>query len=376
MIGIALPGGLCAFRASAAGDGGKPWTLAEHAVIRERVNRSRVSDSDKDQLGVLPIRVGDGEVVGISFNTIIPDVRPTKRSLNKAVELILNRRGLVTPECQVAVASPVHPVWPNETTPFEHGLANHAEQWPVIQKLMTADAAKRILIFKGRSNYGKTTLLNAAVRYAKILRVPTAYVNFKDAQFLRQTNVLQRLRLDLGAVLPGFTAAKEPDPWTLLQALRALSSPALIVLDTDEKITETKELAEWIETQLLAEVEENKQLRFLIGGQKVPECTHARWQDLADVIELNEINDKQAYFVSYAWGDRTPEGQQRELIVDQLCAAAEERGINILRDKKVLGLGDRISKFMQRIGRGNRSLRGARQQISEITLFSAAPRGR
>jgi internalin A len=63
---------------------------------------------------------------------------------------------------------------------------------------------------------------------------------------------------------------------------------------------------------------------------------------------------KPEYFVSYAWGDPTPEGQQREIVVDQLCAAAQERGITILRDKKVLGLGDRISKFMQRIGRGNR----------------------
>jgi internalin A len=63
---------------------------------------------------------------------------------------------------------------------------------------------------------------------------------------------------------------------------------------------------------------------------------------------------KPEYFVSYAWRDETPEGKEREHIVDDLCIAAEERGITILRDKKVLGLGDQISKFMQRIGRGNR----------------------
>jgi hypothetical protein len=39
---------------------------------------------------------------------------------------------------------------------------------------------------------------------------------------------------------------------------------------------------------------------------------------------------KPEYFVSYAWGDPTPEGQQREIVVDQLCAAAQERGITIL----------------------------------------------
>jgi internalin A len=60
------------------------------------------------------------------------------------------------------------------------------------------------------------------------------------------------------------------------------------------------------------------------------------------------------YLVSYAWGDSTPEGQKREAIVDQLCDAAAKRGILILRDKQVLGLGDSISKFMQRIGGGDR----------------------
>jgi internalin A len=61
------------------------------------------------------------------------------------------------------------------------------------------------------------------------------------------------------------------------------------------------------------------------------------------------------YFVSYAWGDDTSaEGREREAIVDQLCAAAEERGIHIIRDKTTLRLGDRITPFMQRIGAGDR----------------------
>jgi internalin A len=58
--------------------------------------------------------------------------------------------------------------------------------------------------------------------------------------------------------------------------------------------------------------------------------------------------------VSYAWGDDTAEGRERETIVDRLCAAAAARGIAILRDKTALGLGDRISKFMRRLGRADR----------------------
>jgi TIR domain len=176
--------------------GNKPWTRAEHAAVRDRVNRSRVSDSDKDRLGVLPIRVGDGEVKGIpEFTTIVPDVRT--KLLDETVALILDRLRFAVPESRQPGTSPARPPWPDEPTPYEPGLADRTEEWPGIQTLMTAGAAKRILIFKGPSGHSKSALLNAAFRYAKILRVPTGYVDFKDTTFLSQPNVLKRLRLDL-----------------------------------------------------------------------------------------------------------------------------------------------------------------------------------
>src|SRR5208337_555419 len=88
----------------------KPWTLAEHDVIRERVNRSRVSDKEEEKLCVLPVRVGEGEVEGISFNTIIPDVRLSRRTLDQTVELILNRLHLVTKNGQLRATPSVSPI--------------------------------------------------------------------------------------------------------------------------------------------------------------------------------------------------------------------------------------------------------------------------
>ena len=67
-----------------------------------------------------------------------------------------------------------------------------------------------------------------------------------------------------------------------------------------------------------------------------------------------EPSPRKDSFVSYAWGDTTEEGRQREAIVDQLCAEAEAKGISIIRDKTAMSYGERISKFMERIGRGNR----------------------
>lgn len=61
------------------------------------------------------------------------------------------------------------------------------------------------------------------------------------------------------------------------------------------------------------------------------------------------------WYVSYAWSDNdTPEGREREAVVDRLCAAAEAAGPPILRDKKALSQGDSISAFMRRLGAGSR----------------------
>ena len=67
-----------------------------------------------------------------------------------------------------------------------------------------------------------------------------------------------------------------------------------------------------------------------------------------------EPSPQPEYCVSYAWGDDTPQGRDREMVVDRLCTAAKVRGIRIVRDKTDLGLGEQISKFMQRIGRADR----------------------
>ena len=54
------------------------------------------------------------------------------------------------------------------------------------------------------------------------------------------------------------------------------------------------------------------------------------------------------YGVSYGW---TTDSSQ---LVDNLCQAAEERNITILRDKTTLGIGDRIAPFMQQLATQDR----------------------
>jgi formylglycine-generating enzyme required for sulfatase activity len=56
---------------------------------------------------------------------------------------------------------------------------------------------------------------------------------------------------------------------------------------------------------------------------------------------------EQAVFISYAWN-----GESEEM-VNQIERSLQERGIQIVRDKRVLGYKGSIGAFMERIGQGN-----------------------
>ena len=56
---------------------------------------------------------------------------------------------------------------------------------------------------------------------------------------------------------------------------------------------------------------------------------------------------EQTVLISYAWGG------EREEIVNQIDTSLQERGIRIVRDKRVLGYKGSIQQFMERIGQGN-----------------------
>jgi internalin A len=74
--------------------------------------------------------------------------------------------------------------------------------------------------------------------------------------------------------------------------------------------------------------------------------------DEVPVRPAHEPSKVLEYYVSYAWGDDTTEGKERQSVVDRLCSEAEARGKRIIRDKSAMMIGERISTFMDRIGKG------------------------
>lgn len=83
--------------------GGKPWTQAEHAAIRARQMQASASPDERDCHAILPIRVGDGEVPGVLFNAIVPDIR--NRTATESAELICDRLRLVVGDSEVKAAA-------------------------------------------------------------------------------------------------------------------------------------------------------------------------------------------------------------------------------------------------------------------------------
>ena len=246
--------------------GGKPWTLAEHAAIRARFMKTRASKDRREQMSLLPIRVGDGEVDGILFNTIAPDVRD--RTPAKSAELIIERLRLVLGDDAIAVASSVS--WP-EKRPLTWAMADHTEVGAAFERLLTDGPPSRFLAIFGPSEVGKSHITKQM--YGHGLQVPGLACGRFD--FKGTTDMDDEVRAfvqDLEVPLPPVGHRLNERLGQILDALKQRAGPTLLVFDTYESAGETKD---WVEKQLLPSLIRASWLRVVIAGQRVPKRTAA-----------------------------------------------------------------------------------------------------
>ena len=100
--------------------GDKPWTHTEYRAVRARLMQAATAE---DRHRILPVRVGDGEVEGVLFNEIVPDIRG--KTPTEAAELIVARLNLVR-----GYAGDVEPVvarWPSDVPVLQWPMADHGE---------------------------------------------------------------------------------------------------------------------------------------------------------------------------------------------------------------------------------------------------------
>jgi internalin A len=73
-----------------------------------------------------------------------------------------------------------------------------------------------------------------------------------------------------------------------------------------------------------------------------------------DPQPLTENEKPREVFISYAWGDPSPEGKVRAEVVDRLSVALSGDGFQPVRDRDTMRSGERISSFIARLTRADR----------------------
>jgi hypothetical protein len=264
--------------------GSKPWTKAEHRAIRARYMKCSAAVEKRERGTILPIRVGDGEIEGILFNALVPDVRG--RSAAESAELIIARLRLLKPGLETASAdTPPRPAWPEAPPPLSWPMADHSAARAAFGDLLTSGVAWRLLRIRGVSETGKSHITRQML--ANALAIPEIACGRFD--FKGTTDMDREVRAfvqDLGVSVPATTPRLHERLDQILGALRHRAQPTLLIFDTYEVAGETQE---WVEKSLLQSLIRASWLRVVIAGQQVPDSTGAVWATVACPIVQLEL---------------------------------------------------------------------------------------
>lgn len=216
--------------------------------------------------------------------------------------------------------------------PFQQPpLANYTDEQQLFAGLLQAQCARRILIFRGGSGMGKTTLLRTCLQQvpshvdhvpfdlksdfpvAEVFeRVADQIGHEHFPRYQRQVNTLgQRLefadfeqtgsgnRIDVYTLLNTGSPEERQDRRVTLTSewfsdLRSLPRPLLISLDTFNQDKGSTELKDWLAGPFLARAARLTQLRILLAGQHPPE-PNTEWGHCCELRDLYGVGEAQAW---------------------------------------------------------------------------------
>ena len=256
--------------------GEKPWTQVEHKVIRARQMELAGSKIEVDAYRIVPLRVGDGDVEGIPFNSIIPDVR--NRTPTQSAELVIDRLRLIIPNLK-KTSSRRPPVlsWPKKPSTLVWPMCNQNEARKAFAELLISNAGKRFLPIRGESETGKSLISCQMLANAlSISGVACGRFDFKGTTDMDREVRAFIQELGVSPPPPNLPVHERLD--NILGALRQKAQPTLLIFDTYEMAGEAQD---WVEKQLLPCLIRATWLRVVIAGQKVPDCVGAVWAAVA-----------------------------------------------------------------------------------------------
>lgn len=174
---------------------------------------------------------------------------------------------------------------------FQPDIADrNKNEWPAVIDLLAGKSRERILLFEGGSGVGKSKLIRQSAEYARKLDISVALIDFKGGK-LQTEGVLDQVDLDVGARLPNFSAEQPKKSYTLRKDLRALRQPVLLIIDSYEDVAENKDIVDWLNVQLLGDLEAAPAVIVILAGQKVPDRARTNWRELARHFPLTPITE-------------------------------------------------------------------------------------
>jgi len=248
--------------------GEKAWTKVEHEAIRARKMELAESKAKGDEYRMLPVRVGEGEVEGILFNTIAPDVRT--RTVAQAAELIIERLRLIIPDLQTTstILTPAAS-WPGSRPQLDWPIADHNNACSAFETLLAAAAPRRFLPICGLSKAGKSHVTRLMRDNA--LAIPgLACGRFDFKGTTGMDAELSAFVQELGTPVPPSDPRLSVRLGRILEALKQRAHPTLLIFDTYEAAGEAQD---WVEKQLLPGLIRATWLRVVVAGQSVPPST-------------------------------------------------------------------------------------------------------
>lgn len=259
--------------------GKKSWTLLEYEAIRDRYYKARASGDAEKMFAVLPIRVGDGDIPGLtSSTTVAPDAR--ELGVAAAVKLIIDRLREIDPDL-VPAAAPVDS-WPQPPKNLIWPMADHTHVRTAFAKLLTRDTPERCLLLRGKSEAGKSHITKQM--HANGLAIEDLGCGRLDLKGTTEI-ALDGFVQDLGIDTPAPAGRLSERLGEVLGALRERKRPSLLIFDTYEAAA--GETEEWMGTALLPALVRSKWLRVVIAGQRTPERAGAAWELVsAPVMEV------------------------------------------------------------------------------------------
>lgn len=263
--------------------GGKPWTQAEHEAVRARQMKARSSSDPRERDAILPIRVGEGDVKGIPFNAIVPDIR--RKTVAEAAALITDRLNLILRQDAASpAAAKAAADWPETPPPLVWPMADHSGVREAFANLLTRNPPWRFLPVRGASETGKSHITRQML--ANALQIPELACGRFD--FKGGTDIDGEIRAfvqELGVAAPPPLPQLNERLAGILAALSESKRPTLLVFDTYEAAPQPQQ--DWVEKELLIRLIRAPWLRVVIAGQRVPETAAAIWGSIAHtVLEL------------------------------------------------------------------------------------------